>query len=90
MKTESRITKELVQKLYDSELLWYFMAGLRSGEFVVTYDEDEAAIQVARDILQVLPEIKMDDETRKKVKSFLENTIIDTLEFDLSQREDGE
>ena len=87
MKTESRITKDLVQKLYDSELLWYFIAGLRHGDFVITYDEEEVSVQIARDILGVLPEINMDDETRANVKSFLENEIIDSLEFDLQNRQ---
>ena len=75
------ITKEMVEELYQSELLWFVIAGL---ETVETYDNEADAIKIAEQIKSILPKTSIDEEEQSKMIAMLENTI-DAFMADIQQ-----
>lgn len=75
------ISKELVEELHQNELLWFLIAGL---ETVETYDNESDAIEIARQIISILPQTSIDAKEQSKMIAMLENTI-DAFITDIQQ-----
>ena len=68
------MTKELLQVVYDNDLLWYLLRGVNDS-LSDSLDANPPAKKKAEEILSLLPEIHMDETTRAKMETYLHGII---------------
>ena len=68
------MTKELLQVVYDNDLLWYLLRGVNDS-LSDGLDANPPTKKKAEEILTLLPEIHMDETTRAKMETYLHGII---------------
>jgi len=68
------ITPQYLEELYKNDLLWFLVAGLEN-DWIETYEDEGVSMEIAMKIRELLPQVSMPEEERKRMDDMLDRTI---------------